>query len=177
MAELKTQAGQIIEEISQISSQLTPLGVVLSNWPVADEARALLDTAALNDDQKEAVLGHHDHYFKKLQDECGYQSRDLIALHSGIPGLQDLLQKFSRPHTHDDDEVRYIVDGEGVFGFVYPDGHQVELKVKAGEYISVPKGTEHWFVLTKTQRIKAIRYFTTTEGWTPVYTDTKIQFE
>ena len=45
-----------------------------------------------------------------------------------------------------------------------------------GEYINVPKDTEHWFVLTAEKRIKALRYFTTTEGWTPVYTDRPIRF-
>ena len=49
---------------------------------------------------------------------------DLIVLHDAIPNLDQALAKFKPAHTHDDDEVRYIVDGEGVFGFTMPDGVQ-----------------------------------------------------
>jgi 1,2-dihydroxy-3-keto-5-methylthiopentene dioxygenase len=97
-------------------------------------------------------------------------------LHPETPNLDTLLSKFERCHTHADDEVRYIIDGEGVFGFVRPDGSQVELTVQAEEYINVPAGTEHWFHLTDYKRIKAIRYFSGTEGWVPEYTDTEINF-
>lgn len=96
----------------------------------------------------------------------------MIVLHDELDGLEILAKKFDQCHTHDDDEVRYIVDGEGVFGFILPDNSQVELLVEAGEYINVPKNTEHWFYLTKAKRIKAVRYFTDTSGWIPVYTHT-----
>ena len=60
----------------------------------------------------------HGHYFASLQESEGYQSQDLIVLHPQIPNLDGLLEKFAAIHTHDDDEVRYIVEGEGTFGFV-----------------------------------------------------------
>jgi len=71
--------------------------------------------------------------------------------------------------------VRYVIDGEGIFGFVRPDGKQMELTIQPEEYINVPAGTEHWFYLTNARRIKAVRYFTTTEGWVPEYTETEIR--
>lgn len=101
-----------------------------------------------------------DGYFQQLQ-----QTRDLIVLHPDVPNLDELLAKFDRIHTHAEDEVRYILDGAGVFGFVRPDGSQVELTVEAADYINVPAGTEHWFYLTPQRRIKAIRYFTGTAGY------------
>ena len=55
-----------------------------------------------------------------------------------------------------------------------PDGTQVELTVQPQEYINVPAGTEHWFYLTPKRRVKAVRYFTNTEGWVPEYTGTPI---
>ena len=139
------------------------------------ELARLLATPALDDDQKERVLAHLDGYFRELQSSAGYQARDLVAIHPDIPGLAGLMAKFETCHTHSEDEVRYIVEGEGVFGFVRPDGSQVELLVEAEEYINVPAGTEHWFHLTPLKRIKAVRYFTTTEGWSPSYTDTPIR--
>lgn len=176
MAKLQTLSGEKFTDASQIQSILAPLHIQLHLWPTNDEAIELLHKSQLTEEEKEVVAKAHDHYFSQLQKTDNYQSRDLIVLHPGIPNLDVLLEKFARIHTHDDDEVRYIVDGEGIFGFVLPNEEQVLLTVQAGEYINVPKDTEHWFVLTDTKRIKALRYFTSTEGWTPVYTDRSIQF-
>lgn len=158
-----------------VQDALAPLGVRVDRWPVPDAVAPLMSEPALDDAQKAAALEGLDVYFRRLQADLGYQSRDLIVLHPEVPGLDGMLSKFDRCHTHDDDEVRYIVDGEGVFGFVLPDGRQLHLAIFAGEYINVPAGTEHWFTLTSAKRIKAVRYFTSTEGWAPNYTDTVIQ--
>ena len=176
MATLTFEDGKMIADLEQIAAELAPLGVALASWPTADAVQELLGRPALGDAEKAEVLAAHDGYFQQLQDDAGYKDRDLIVLHPDIPGLPDLLKKFESCHTHDDDEVRYIVDGEGIFGFVRPDGSQIELKVEGGEYINVPADTEHWFHLTESMRIKAVRYFSGTDGWTPRYTETPIRF-
>jgi 1,2-dihydroxy-3-keto-5-methylthiopentene dioxygenase len=174
MAVLRLMDGTVLTDLDRIQAELAPLGVELKHWPVGEVA-GLLAAAVLTDDQKAEVLVGLDHYFQILQEQAGYQDRDLIVLHPGIPTLTEMLAKFDRIHTHADDEVRYIVDGEGVFGFVRPDGSQVHLTVQAEEYINVPAGTEHWFYLTEGRRVKAVRYFTTVEGWVPDYTGTPVQ--
>ncbi|NES85085.1 MAG: cupin domain-containing protein [Moorea sp. SIO2B7] len=178
MAILHLEDGTTYTELEDIGRELAPLNVQLNRWPVGDnpEITTLLAKESLTDEEKEQVLKSLDSYFEQLKQTAGYQSRDLIVLHRNIPNLGTLLSKFERCHTHADDEVRYIIDGEGVFGFVRPDATQVELTIQPEEYINVPAGTEHWFHLTETKRIKAVRYFTTTEGWTPEYTDTQIRF-
>ncbi len=177
MATLRLESGEILTELDQIGAVLSPLQVELHRWPVGPSAnlQALLAAPQLQDEQKDTVLRSLEHYFATLQAEGGYQSCDLIVLHPDTPNLSDLLAKFSRPHTHDDDEVRYIIDGEGIFGFILPDGQQVELTVQAEDYINVPANTEHWFILTSIQRVKAVRYFTDTAGWVPRYTDTVLR--
>jgi 1,2-dihydroxy-3-keto-5-methylthiopentene dioxygenase len=100
----------------------------------------------------------------------GYQTRDMVVIHEDIPGLADMLGKFDKIHTHADDEVRYILDGTGYFGFVEPDGKQFLLEVSGGDYINVPANTEHWFEMRGCTRCKAVRYFIDTSGWTPNYT-------
>ena len=177
MAQLQFINGTETKDIATIQQTLAPLQVQLSKWPIQEQVAQLLHKAQLTDMEKETITSAHDVYFEQLQDEHGYQSRDLIVLHPDIPNLDALLEKFSRIHTHDDDEVRYIVDGSGIFGFVLPNEEQVLLTIEAGEFIHVPKDTEHWFVLTEQKRIKALRYFTTTDGWSPNYTQRPIQFE
>ncbi|GMV38830.1 MAG: hypothetical protein AMXMBFR64_05460 [Myxococcales bacterium] len=178
MATLRHPDGRAVTDLDTISAELAPLGVSLSTWPVGDdpELRALLARPALADAEKEQVLAGLDHYFQQLRTTLGYAARDLVVLHPELPGLDAMLAKFDRVHTHADDEVRYIVDGEGVFGFVRPDGSQVEVTVTAEEYVNVPAGTEHWFHLTAARRIKAVRYFVDASGWTPEYTDRPIAF-
>ena len=178
MAILRMEDGRSLTDLETIAAELAPLNVGLSYWTTGDnsELQQLLQLEALNEAEKEQVLVSLDHYFESLKTNLGYTSRDLIVLHPDVPNLDGLLSKFNNVHTHADDEVRYIIDGEGIFGFVRPDGSQVELTVQASEYINVPAGTEHWFYLTERSRVKAIRYFAGTSGWTPEYTTTAIKF-
>lgn len=178
MARLSTQDGRSISDLADIQTLLAPLDISIRQWPVGgdERLRALLAKPQLEDGEKDAVLAALDHYFRNLKRERGYQTRDLIVLSDAVPGLESMLSKFDRCHTHADDEIRYIIDGEGIFGFVLPDGSQVELTVSRGDYINVPRGTEHWFRLTASRRIKAIRYFSSTAGWVPEYTGRAIAF-
>jgi 1,2-dihydroxy-3-keto-5-methylthiopentene dioxygenase len=178
MASLRLENGTVLTSLEAIGPELAPLKVQLSAWPVGEDAglKELLAQKALDEAAKEQVLVGLDRYFEQLQAAAGYTCRDLIVIHPDVPNLAGMLAKFDRVHTHADDEVRYIVDGEGIFGFVRPDGSQVELTVQAAEYINVPAGTEHWFYLTAQQRIKAVRYFIGMEGWVPEYTGTAIAF-
>lgn len=177
MAILRFENGTTLTDRTSIATELAPLGITLNHWTIGEneELKALLAKASLSDSEKAEILTALDHYFAHLQNGAGYQTRDLIVLHPETPNLDELLAKFDRIHTHDDDEVRYIIEGEGVFGFVHPDGSQIKLTVQPEEYINVPAGIEHWFYLTETKRIKAIRYFTDPIGWIPHYTETQVR--
>jgi 1,2-dihydroxy-3-keto-5-methylthiopentene dioxygenase len=176
MAILQLEDGTTYNQLVDIVQALLPLGIQLNYWAVKPQIQPLLAKSTLNEDEKEEVLTALDEYFESLQQSANYQSRDLIALHPEVPNLDTLLSKFDKIHTHADDEVRYIIDGEGVFGFVMPDATQIRLTVQAEEYINVPAGIEHWFYLTQKKRIKAVRYFTDTAGWVPQYTGQEIRF-
>lgn len=178
MAILQLEDGTIYTQPGDIARELASLNIQLNYWSIGDdpEIKSLLAQDALTDEQKEQILQSLDGYFEQLKASDGYQSRDLIVLHPEVPNLKTLLSKFDRCHYHTDAEVRYIVAGEGIFGFIRPDGSQVELTIQPQEFINVPENTEHWFYLTPSQRIKAVRYFTTMEGWVPEYTDQEIRF-
>lgn len=156
MAKIRTEDGRRLSTLEEVRTELAAMGIRLDHRPTGDDPRlwALLEAPSLSDSQKEEVLRALDGTFDDLERTAGYQSRDLIVLHAGVPDLDTLLAKFDRCHRHADDEVRTIVDGEGVFGFVGPDGHQLELLIEAGDYINVPAGTEHWFHLTGLRRME-----------------------
>lgn len=177
MAILRLEDGTVYSDRKNIAQELASLNVQLNYWPLANnpELHRLLAQDSLNEEEKQQVLTSLDHYFEQLKTTSGYQFRDLIIIHPEIPNLNEFLAKLEQTHTHADDEVRHIIDGEAVFGFVRPDGSQVELTVQPGEYINVPALTEHWFYLTPPRRVKAIRYFISTEGWAAQYTGTEIR--
>jgi 1,2-dihydroxy-3-keto-5-methylthiopentene dioxygenase len=178
MAILQLENSNTYREIDDIDRELVSLNIQLQRWPVGDQPQLLplLAQEQLNEHEKDLVLHQLDRYFQQLQAR-GYQSCDLMVLHPALPDLDKSMAKFHRAHTHAEDEVRYVIAGEGVFGFVRPDGSQVELTVQAEEYIQIPAGTEHWFHLTASCAIKAVRYFRDTPGWTPQYTATDRRFQ
>jgi 1,2-dihydroxy-3-keto-5-methylthiopentene dioxygenase len=150
MASLRLENGTTMTDLGAIGQELAPLKIQLSQWPVGDDAglHQLLQTLALDDAAKEAVLVGVDRYFEQLQASDGYTCRDLVVLHPDVPNLDVMLAKFDKIHTHADDEVRYIVDGEGVFGFVRPDGSQVELVRSIGFISPSPNGLRRCGILS-----------------------------
>ncbi len=178
MARMIFPDGKENTDLSFIQARLNRLGITLKHWPAPENgrARALLDQQALNDTEKEELLKNVDNRFEELKRDKGYATRDMVVIHEAIPGLADMLAKFDKIHLHTDDEVRYILAGKGYFGFVEPDGKQFLLEVAAGDYINVPANAEHWFEMKDSKRIKAVRYFIDTKGWTPVYTQRAMLF-
>ena len=178
MARIIFPNGEQITDNTQITEILANINVTLQQWPLPSSAdtQAMLDKGALSDTEKEQLLVSLDHRFETLKQQQGYTTRDLIVLHENIEGLDNILAKFIDIHYHTDDEVRYIVAGKGYFGFVDNNQQQLLVEVVAGDYINVPANAEHWFTLGDSKRIKAVRYFIDTEGWTPVYTNRTPQF-
>lgn len=177
MARLQLEDSTIYTNLGDIAEELAPLNIEIRRLPLKKpHASELLAQDILTLSQKEQILAAADDYFEEFKHTAGYQWRELTVLHPGSPYLYALITQFDRCHTHADDEALYILAGECIFGFVLPDGSQMELIVQAQEYINIPSGIEHWFRPTGSLHLKAVRYFTTVGGWMPQYTDTEIYF-
>ena len=98
----------------------------------------------------------------------------MIDVKADTPGLDAMLARFNSEHWHDEDEVRLIVEGRGLFHIHPPDGPVFAIEVEAGDLIRVPRGTHHWFDLCGDRRIRAIRLFQDPSGWTPHYTESGV---
>jgi 1,2-dihydroxy-3-keto-5-methylthiopentene dioxygenase len=109
-----------------------------------------------------------------LKAKGGYVTADIIDVTSETPGLEAMLKRFSSEHWHDEDEVRLIVEGRGIFHIHPRTGPVFALEVEAGDLIRVPRGTHHWFDLCGERRIRAIRLFQDKSGWTPHYTESGV---
>ncbi|RMG97415.1 MAG: cupin domain-containing protein [Deltaproteobacteria bacterium] len=105
----------------------------------------------------------------RLAEARGYVTRDEVALSPDTPGLDELLAKFAREHLHDDDEVRYVVEGAGIFDIRSKDDRWIRLEVGVGDLVVLPAGLYHRFFLTEAKRIRCIRLFKDEAGWVPHY--------
>jgi len=132
------------------------------------------DQAVAADAPPDALLAAYAAEIDALKARGGYVTADVIDVKPDTPNLDAMLAKFSREHWHDEDEVRFIIEGRGLF-HVHPAGAPVfAIEVEAGDLIRVPRGTHHWFDLCADRRIRAIRLFQDVSGWTPHYTDSGI---
>src|SRR5262245_43325601 len=122
------------------------------------------------DVSSEELLAAYAPQVDALKARGGYVTADVIDVKPETPNLDAMLAKFNREHWHDEDEVRFIVEGRGLFHIHPVNGPVFAIEVEAGDLIRVPRGTHHWFDLCADRRIRAIRLFQDVSGWTPHYT-------
>jgi 1,2-dihydroxy-3-keto-5-methylthiopentene dioxygenase len=153
-------------EPEQILDFLAGIGIDYERWePAAEAAR---------DASAEEILRAYAGQIDQLKARGGYVTADVIDVGPETPGLDAMLARFNTEHWHDEDEVRYIVAGRGLFHVHPQKGPVVAIEVEAGDLIRVPRGTHHWFDLCGEKRIRAIRLFQDTAGWTPHYTNSAV---
>ena len=152
--------GVTFETEHEIRSALASLGIDYERWSLD---RVLRDSPA------EVVLSAYADEIEAMKRRGGYVTADVIDVNPGTPNLEAMLERFDREHTHDEDEVRFILAGRGIF-FLSLENGVTSVEVHAGDMLRVPRGTKHWFTLCEDRRIRAIRWFQDTTGWTPQYT-------
>jgi 1,2-dihydroxy-3-keto-5-methylthiopentene dioxygenase len=126
------------------------------------------------DASQEQILSAYSAEVAKLKTAGGYVTADVINVNAQTPNLDALLAKFSREHWHDEDEVRFVVQGRGLFHIHPQNSPVVGIEVEPGDLIRVPRGTLHWFDLCSDRQIRCIRLFQDPAGWTPQYTDSGV---
>jgi len=158
-----------LTDAQEISAFLKPFGIWYEHWQVAGR---LSPTASDAD-----ILSEYAPEIQKVKEAGGFVTADVINVHPGTPNLDAMLEKFNKEHTHSEDEVRFTVEGKGVF-HLHPEGGPVfSVTVESGDMINVPCGTKHWFNLCDDRRIRCIRFFEDVSGWTPHYVEQGVHGE
>lgn len=163
------ETNQRIEGKSDVAAFLEKQGVVFETWDISRVQGELKENYALSDEQKQAIIDLYSDEIAALSAKRGYRSQDIVVLSEATPHLDDLLDKFKAEHHHSEDEVRFVVDGHGIFAIKGKDGVYFDVELEPGDLISVPRGTRHWFTLMGDRKIKCIRIFQSTEGWAAIY--------
>ena len=65
----------------------------------------------------------------ELKDERGYIEQDQVELRPDTPNLEAICAKFDDEHLHDEDEVRFVLEGEGIFDIRSKDDKWMRVKV------------------------------------------------
>lgn len=169
MAYITLESGATIRESEALNDYLADHGIFYEYWDPGVLSERLRTGLDLTETERSAVFDAFGADLDRLSEAHGYASHDMIILNAEItPNLEELLVNFQREHHHTEDEVRFIVDGEGVFTLTR-NGERFAVTVTPGDLISVPYGTRHYFTLTSTRHVKAIRLFQSKDGWTAIY--------
>lgn len=156
-------SGERISDAPAIEKFLAPHGIWYEHWPV--EGRLADDASG------EEILAEYEPEIERLKQRGGYVTADVINVSPETPNLDAMLAKFDKEHSHSEDEVRFTVEGRGVFWIDPQDAPVFSIEVEGGDLINVPAGTKHWFHLCDDRRIRCIRLFEDASGWTPHYVD------
>jgi 1,2-dihydroxy-3-keto-5-methylthiopentene dioxygenase len=157
-----------ISDIETIKTYLAERGIWLDRWQAQSEFAPDADQAT--------ILAAYAHVLYPFMQKHGYKTADVINIHSETPNYEAIRAKFLSEHVHTEDEVRFFVEGQGLFWFNLENQEPVfNVLCQAGDLISVPVGKKHWFDAgASNPKVKAIRMFEDTSGWTPHYTGADI---
>jgi len=158
------EAIEVTRDFQTISNVMRNIGVLLERWPtrdIAEDADSGLVQAAYADE------------IAKLNRQYGFQSVDVVALKPDNPQAAEYRARFLAEHTHSDFEVRFFVDGDGLF-YLHVGDNVYAIMCEKGDLISVPANTTHWFDMGAKPDFKCIRFFVVPDGWVAEFTGNDI---
>lgn len=148
-------------DFAVISTELDKTGASIERWTAATPLSA--------EATSEEILEAYKPQLDRLKSERGYINADVIHVRPGNPNWPALRQKFLSEHTHDEDEVRFFVEGSGAF-YLHIDDKVYQVVGTADDLLSVPQGTKHWFDGGAEGNFTVIRLFNDPKGWIAHYT-------
>lgn len=157
------------EDGDEIAATLKEIGVRFERWELAD-----LPADASNED----VLAAYRAQVDEVSGREGYVLVDVAQLHPGEdPAWRETAAaaraKFLNEHRHADDEDRFFVSGSGVF-YLHVEGKVHAVLCEAGDLLSVPADTTHWFDMGTNPDFTAIRFFHDEDGWVGDFTGSDV---
>lgn len=152
---------EAIRDPDQISDKLWEVGVFLERWTADHEFAP--------DADMDTVIAAYQRSIDHLIDRYEFNTVDVVSLRPDHPQKAELRAKFLSEHTHDEFEMRFFVEGRGIF-YLHLDDKVYMVLCEQGDLISVPANTKHWFDMGENPSFKCIRFFTTPEGWVASFT-------
>ena len=153
------------EALDEIEAELQQIGVRFEQWQAGKPVAA--------GDAPDVVLDAYRTDIDRIVAEKGFRTVDVVSIAPDNPNREEMRRKFLDEHFHKEDEVRFFVDGSGLFTLHV--GERIyEIRCEKGDLIGVPDSTLHWFDMGPEPRFVAIRFFTEPDGWVGHFTGTDI---
>lgn len=157
-----------LRDPQEISLFFEKRGIYFDQW----QCDVVFDDTASQEEILDAYAKDLDPFMKN----GGYLTADVISINKLTENYGAIRDKFLAEHIHSEDEIRFFVDGQGLFWFNLENEPVFNLLCQRGDLISVPAGTKHWFDAGATDPfVKAIRIFIDMSGWVPHYTASGIE--
>lgn len=156
---------KVLTHLEDIAATLAEVGVRFERW----QASAPIQPGAAQDE----VIAAYRPQIDRLMAEQGYVTVDVVSLNKDHPQKDELRAKFLDEHRHAEDEVRYFASGRGCF-YLHLGEEVLAVVCEAGDLLSVPAGTLHWFDMGERPDFIAVRFFEEADGWIGDFTGDRI---
>ncbi|PWC76109.1 cupin domain-containing protein [Azospirillum sp. TSH64] len=144
-----------------IAAHLAHAGILYERWNA--------DTSLPDDSDEQAVLQAYAVPIERLKQARRFLRADVVRVTPQTGGIAALRARFLDEHTHGEDEARFFVEGAGAF-YIHLKARVFRVVCEAGDLLSIPAGTPHWFDMGPTPRFTTIRFFGRPDGWVAALT-------
>ena len=155
------QPYRVCTDPGSIQAELRARGLDFEQWPTRQNLAPGADQST--------ILSAYAEEIGRIQAAEGYSTVDAIRMHPEHPERVMLRDKFLAEHIHTEDEVRFFVEGQGLF-CLHINAEVMTLLCEQGDLIRVPAGTRHWFDMGSKPTFCALRFFNNSEGWVAQFT-------
>ncbi|KAJ4303055.1 1,2-dihydroxy-3-keto-5-methylthiopentene dioxygenase [Kalmusia sp. IMI 367209] len=102
--------------------------------------------------------------------ERAYKNRDEITVSPKTMGdvYEDKVKMFFHEHLHEDEEIRYILNGAGYFDVRNEGDDWIRIRLEKEDLIIMPAGIYHRFTTDEENFTNAMRLFKEDPKWTPL---------
>ncbi|GAB4586396.1 1,2-dihydroxy-3-keto-5-methylthiopentene dioxygenase [Nocardia sp. IFM 10818] len=156
---------------AEIAAELGKRGITFERWPLLAGLSAATPT--------EDIQAEYADRIAELNADGRYKFIDVARIHPDDADPEwpakavAARTKFLDEHRHAEDEVRFFAAGQGCF-YLHLGDEVLATVCTAGDLVSVPAGTLHWFDMGTRPEFVAVRFFEEEDGWIGDFTGDKI---
>jgi len=114
----------------------------------------------------------HEEKLDAVARERKYRNRDVITVSKEGLGeaYEEKIKGFYKEHIHEDEEIRYLLDGGGYFDVRQaPTDEWIRLAVSPGDLLVIPAGIYHRFTVDERNMTRTTRLFKNEPKWSAIY--------
>ncbi|KAG9308097.1 Acireductone dioxygenase ARD family [Chiua virens] len=104
----------------------------------------------------------------RVAKERNYKNHDIIAINKEVLGdeFETKIKNFYHEHMHEDEEIRYILEGSGYFDVrEHATESWIRCHMGAGDLLVLPAGIYHRFSLDTNNHVRTMRLFKDEPKW------------